>query len=259
MDRVLALFLCGMFALSCRTYSDDHASPSELALTAGIHRVVLEVGYQKGAVPYVATPRDPWQLFRANAEALLGEGKELVFPSGETQMELLNDVTGDVFGDDDLLAIAKAHRTKQTSGDTVAYYAIWISGYYRDAQGQQRNDVAGVTVGDDGVLAIFRPVVNTLAITSDGKTSQSLAVFAEQSTLIHEFGHAVGLVNHGIPMASPHQDTPHGAHCTNEHCVMYYVNDGAAAAKDFIAEHAKTGSLVLFGDECLADAKAARK
>jgi hypothetical protein len=256
---MIALLLCGAVGLACAPQADEPAARTT-AFASEVQRVVLEVGYEKGATPYVANPRDPWKLFRANAEALLGSEKALVFPSGISQMEPLDDVTGDIFGDDELLAIARRHRTQKTTEDTVAFYAIWISGYYRDGQGQKRDDVAGVTVGDEGVIAIFRPVVDSLASpSSGGKVNASLAVFAEQSTLIHEFGHAVGLVNHGVAMTSPHQDTAHGAHCTNEHCVMYYVNDGAAAARDFVAEHAKSGSLVIFGDECLADAAAARR
>jgi hypothetical protein len=44
----------------------------------------------------------------------------------------------------------------------------------------------------------------------------------EGYTLVHEFGHMMGLVNNGCPMVSPHEDTTHPSHDTDSDSVMYW-------------------------------------
>lgn len=75
----------------------------------------------------------------------------------------------------------------------------------------------------------------------------------EQATLIHEFGHAIGLVNNGVPLASQHQDTAHGAHCTNDRCVMFWQVEGANDAAQFVRDAVIGNDTILWGDECLMD------
>ena len=78
----------------------------------------------------------------------------------------------------------------------------------------------------------------------------------EQVTLVHEFGHAIGMVNRGVPMVEDHHDTDHGAHCSNPDCVMYWTVEGADIV-GFIQSRLLGASDVLFGPECLADFDAA--
>jgi hypothetical protein len=85
-----------------------------------------------------------------------------------------------------------------------------------------------------------------------------LANFIEQATLVHEFGHAMGLVNNGVPLTSSHQDTQKGHHCINTNCVMYWQNEGVSDLKEFVQSYMTTGSLVMFGPECLKDASSYR-
>jgi len=44
----------------------------------------------------------------------------------------------------------------------------------------------------------------------------------ESGVMEHEFGHLMGLVNHGTPMVTPHEDSEQEHHCTNTNCLMYY-------------------------------------
>jgi hypothetical protein len=80
--------------------------------------------------------------------------------------------------------------------------------------------------------------------------------FVEQATIIHELGHAFGIVDNGVPMVTPHRDTDHGAHCDNDKCVMYYLNEGASDATAFVRDKVLTGNQILFDAHCLADADA---
>jgi hypothetical protein len=97
---------------------------------------------------------------------------------------------------------------------------------------------------------MFKPVIASAA------SLPNVRKFVEQSTLVHEFGHAVGLVNNGVAMVSAHQDTAHGAHDTSSACVMYYANEGASDAAQFAQRYITTGNEVIFDSACLADTAA---
>ena len=105
----------------------------------------------------------------------------------------------------------------------------------------------GVSIGDTGVIAMFKPVID----------NNSLSVqFIEQTTLIHEFGHAAGLVNNGVDIVIDHHDEDHGAHCNNDDCVMYYLNEGSSGLADFVRQYVTEDNPVVFGEQCIKDIEA---
>ncbi len=110
----------------------------------------------------------------------------------------------------------------------------------------------GAALPGFGVIGMFKPVVRAI----DRPATPNVARFTEQSALIHELGHTVGLVDAGLPLASTHEDPEHPGHCTDPRCVMYWANEGGAALFRFAAERVQTGSSVLFDDACLGDARA---
>jgi hypothetical protein len=123
---------------------------------------------------------------------------------------------------------------------------IFVSGHFADQHGVQ-NGVLGVSYGD--TIAIFKDVIRTTDMILD----PNVVRYVEQSTLIHELAHSVGLVDNGVSMLSPHKDSQHGAHCTNPDCIMYWQDDGAADARDFTIRRLLTGSSILFDNACLGD------
>jgi hypothetical protein len=97
---------------------------------------------------------------------------------------------------------------------------------------------------------MFKPSI------SESFVDPALPVLMEQTTLIHEFGHAIGLVDIGVPAITRHRDTEHGAHCANPACIMYFRNDMVKDGVDFVGSFLIPKQGVLFGPECLADAQA---
>ena len=87
----------------------------------------------------------------------------------------------------------------------------------------------GFSINDTPIIAVFKDVV----VTSGGPAVQK---FVEQSTLVHEMGHALGFVNNGVPLASSHQDSVHGAHTVNSNCIMYWLNEGASDMAAFVQQ-----------------------
>lgn len=218
--------------------------------------VEIEVDYQAGAEPYTgaagAKVSDLWSVTRTNLARIFPD-KNVTVPSDLAQMEKI-EAAGGLFTSDALLAIAKQHRSKGPTATKATYYVVFVNGYFQDENG--KNDaVLGVSLGTTGVLAMFKPVIASSGLPAFPAVER----FVEQSTLVHEIGHAVGLVDNGVSMVANHKDAAHGAHCTDTKCVMYWENEGISATREFAKQLLLTGNAVLFKEDCLADLDAARK
>ncbi|MEI7892920.1 MAG: hypothetical protein WCI05_07505 [Myxococcales bacterium] len=241
------LFSLAFASCSSSTSTSNPYSPSTT-------KVILEVDYATGAAPYtgpVGGRGDLWSLFESNAQRLF-QGKQLEIPHDLDHMEELTDVAAGDYTADQILQIASKHRATASSGSSIAYYVVWLPGYFNDGT-EVNKAVLGVNLGSSGVIAMFKPVI----LSSSG--TPLIQKYVEQSTLVHEFGHVVGLVNKGIPLTSAHHDAANGAHCTNTDCVMYWLNEGAADAVKFIEKRATESTTVLFANDCLADVDAVTK
>jgi hypothetical protein len=246
--QLLAALAASIACGSCsKEVPPEEVNPAKL-YSSKITSVDIEVHYGKGAEPYTGTFAgvDLWTLFRTNATRLVNAGnkfKTLTVPTTLPSMQELSDVTGTTFTVQQILDIARAHRRVANDSSIASFYVLFLPGYYQ-ADGEKKTAVLGISIAGTGVVAIFKPVIENAA----GPTG----VLIEQSTLIHEFGHAIGLVNEGVPLVSAHQDSAHGAHCANTSCVMYYQNEGAFFARSFISG-ITSDTAILFDSDCLAD------
>lgn len=109
----------------------------------------------------------------------------------------------------------------------------------------------GVSLGATGVLAMFKPVI---AGTGSGTPGLNVERYVEQATIVHEFGHAAGLVDNGLALTSAHNDTTHDGHCTNQDCVMYWAIEGTGGAIAYVQKSLLSSNTILWGQECLDDA-----
>lgn len=222
----------------------------------GVVEVTLEVDYVAGAEPYTEYDGlrngSPWELTRANLERMFeANGAALTIPTQLDQMEEVSAEAGP-YSTDEILALAEANRDANSTGSSRAFYIIFLDDFYEENSGT-REEVLGVSIGDTGVIAMFKPVI----AGTGGTLTENVRKFVEQTTLIHEFGHAAGLVNNGLPMVDDHHDEENGAHCTNDECVMYFANEGANDLVEFVRRFVIDGTSVVFGAECLSDVDAA--
>jgi hypothetical protein len=241
--------------------SSDDAEPSTPAqpplsvlFSEAVRRVTLEVDYVPGAEPYTgSTGRlgSIWEIYQDNVTALFDGKKELVYPSTLAEMERIEDVGETQFRTADILTIAQRHRAVPPTSDAVTFYVIFLRGVYVEPDGNASPETLGVSIGSTGVIAMFKP-----AIASTATKGTTTPRFVEQATLVHELGHAVGLVDNGVTATSAHLDPDHANHCSSASCVMYWSNEGARGAADYVQNYLETGSRVLFGPECLADLRA---
>jgi hypothetical protein len=219
-----------------------------------ITRVAIEIDYETGQEPFTGQILgfgDTFDLTVENVDRLFSGKKMLTVPRTTAEMEDVGAIPDEELTSADLIALADAHRGRRDEAGTKTYYVLFVSGHFADSSGVQ-SSVLGVSLGNTGVIAMFKDVIRSTSSVA----LPNLVRFVEQSTLVHELAHSIGLVDTGLPATSAHVDTPHGAHCTNDKCVMYYLNEGATDAAMFARQVITTGNKILFDASCLADADA---
>jgi len=217
--------------------------------------LVVEVAYETGAEPYtgIGLGQPLWDFLKSNLAALF-QGRATVpnvsVPVSLTEMQSLPTQNKTTWTAADLLNLARVRRTGTSTAATGDFFVAFLNGYF-DVSGSPDLNVLGVLVGGTTVMALFKPVIESAAA---GELPY-VGKYVEQTTLVHEMGHALGLVNYGLPLTAAHQDTANGAHCTNLACVMYWQIEGVAAARQFVKRDVLAGNEVMFGSECLTDAR----
>ncbi len=98
------------------------------------------------------------------------------------------------------------------STSTLYWQLIFPSGSYVD------DSVLGVAV-DGSTIAIFKDSIEE----AEGFFGRPSAEDVENSVVVHEVGHLLGLVNLVYQSPRPHEDSSHPGHSNNEDSVMYWA------------------------------------
>lgn len=252
--RIPILILAAAVLAACGGGGDDGDDDGGGVFDPAVTTVRLEIDYETGEAPYTGNVigfGDSFDLSATNLDRLFAGTKQLTIPRTTDAMQDIGVVADEELTADDLLALAALHRDDPGGGATRTYYLLFVSGQYTDDSGP-RPGVLGVSIGNSGVVAMFKDVIESTGLPA----VPNLERFVEQSVLIHEVGHALGLVNNGVALASAHHDSPNGAHCTNDQCVMYWLNEGASDMAMFARQYAISGDAILFDDACLGDVDA---
>ncbi len=251
------LAACGGVGGSGDDTSGDDTSGDDTAVDVfdpDVAAVDVEIDFETGEAPYtgnILAFGDAFDLTVGNLGRIFAGTKALSVPRTTAAMQDVGAIADEELTTTDLLALAATHRDLADSPTRKTYYLIFVSGNFADGGGA-RPGVLGVSIGDTGVIAMFKDVIESTASVA----FPNLEKFVEQSTLVHELGHAIGLVDNGVALTTDHKDPDHGAHCTNQECVMYWLNEGAGDAAQFAMDYVTAGDAILFGDECLADVDA---
>lgn len=219
-----------------------------------ITHVDVEIDYETGQEPFTGPILgfgDTFDLTVTNIDRLFAHTKQLAIPRTTAEMQDIGPIGDAELTSADILAIAAAHRDLHDEPGRKTYYVVFVGGHFADASGAQPN-VLGVSLGDTGVVAMFKDVIRSTDVVG----VPNVVRYVEQSTLTHELAHGIGLVDNGVPMTVPHRDAAHGAHCDDDKCVEYYLNEGASDAAAFVQQQVLTGTTILFDTHCLADVDA---
>jgi hypothetical protein len=164
----------------------------------------LEVDYMKGYEPTA----DALDSLRTTLKTHLN--KSSIQISTPTQIPAEN---GGPYSTDQVRGLEDEHRDHYTraESDTLHAYFLILDGKYSD------ENVVGIAYYNTS-MAFFGETIDEIS----GGLNQPSQRKVEATVFRHEFGHNLGLVNNGIPPQEDHHDAEHGAHCTNDQCVMYY-------------------------------------
>lgn len=126
------------------------------------------------------------------------------------------------WSDSDVQTFAQQHKGLRTEGSQVTTHLLFLNGHSAADNGDRR--VLGVAFGH-GLIVIFSDSVKTSCAAALPLLACDPAPYF-RAVLVHEFGHALGLVDNGAPMVNPHEastcgDRPDSGHSSNRDSVMY--------------------------------------
>lgn len=248
----LAVSSCGSSGNSGNTGTGQDPMALDLVtLYSTVTSITIHVAYEPDAVPFTGAFSDGgqyWSVLENNLNALfLGRiiEPDISVPKDLSGMEQISKQAQTSWTTTEIDKLAQSTWDIPQTSTSAEFYVLFVNGYFKD-QGTVNQQVIGLSLGGTSIVCVFKDVINA--------TGYPLLVeeVMEQTTLVHEFGHALGLVNDGIPMVTNHEDSGHPHHCTNEDCVMFWENDGSNL-NVFIQKIVDSPSDVIFGPECLND------
>lgn len=251
---LFSLFLVVLFACGKEPARKSSQKKQDVSALYAAKKLNIKVYYEEGATPYTDTvgPVELWHLLRSNLTALFeGRNTEIEVPGTLEQMTKMNPYNKASWSLEDVIAMAKTYSIPKQNG-VENFQIFFLNGYSDNDPG-----IIGFHISNTKIMAIFKDVIK-----SSGSGVGNLDVvpkYVEQATLIHEMGHALGLVNNGLPMQEKHQDSENGAHCSNPDCVMYYSNEGTSSMINFARKASQKLSTVMFDSQCLEDSRKFKK
>lgn len=242
------------FAHACARTNQTLDGQEQSLFRADVERVVVEVDAMPGTlVRFHRLPSGvrPWDITRANLRRVIGPNvREVVVPAGWPDVGTIN--TGrTTFSADDLIELSADHAQPSAPGE-VRFHVMILDGTFVDESGQLRPEVEGAHVERTNVVAYFGQHVRDI--------EPDLAAIFQQLTIVHELGHAAGLVNLETPQVRPHERIDDGgSHCAVPTCVMH-SKDAHKTLLTRLRDPGLSGpdALVVFGPACLADLDARR-
>lgn len=247
--------------MACGPERDTGANPR--FLLDQVTELNLEVAYETGAAPYAGTYQGmrTWKITEDNVDAIYatrGRNVHLYVPDELALMTEIPRQPQTTWSQTELRGLEKKYRSARSAGEEGRIFLLFVNGYYRDPDTQQAaTHVMAVTLSNSTVVVVFKPVIQ-----GGGLYSELSLRWTEQSTVVHELGHVIGLVDNGVPhlhtadsgvSASAASDAAATGHCANPNCVMYWAHEGFSSLINMTSRARTSGSLLLFGQECLQD------
>ena len=171
--------------------------------------MVVEIDYQAGYMPEQSST----DLLKTRLEQVCNKPQGIEIVLTETNFEHEGQWSAS-----DVREKGWNEKSNNPQSDSTLYWqAIFPSGQYAN------DGVLGVAV-DASTIAIFGEAVDDAEGPIFNRPS---AEEIENSVLVHEFGHLLGLVNLVYQSPVDHEDDEHKGHSNNEDSVMYWAVESA--------------------------------
>ena len=121
----------------------------------------------------------------------------------------------------ELQSLATNNESLEIDADATRLHLLFVDGEF------MIRNVIGLVVSTHAIV-LFREVLDGVCSGSvlNPLMREQLCEVAEITVLTHEMGHALGLVNAGLPMVSDHEDPERAKHDVDPNCVMYFSFQG---------------------------------
>lgn len=210
-------------------------SANELLASDTFTSLRIELAYEEGFRPTQTTI----DLIDDFLEARLNK------PDGITITEtLVSPSQTGPYDINEIVAIEDEHRTVFNTGDQIG---VWMFFSGEESSSNSGNSVVLGTAYRNTSVVIYERTFIELANNSTLPINRSLI---ETSTLRHEVGHLLGLVNIGTPLTSQHEDEDNTRHCNVEECLMYFET------VTNVFNNSSIDSIPDFDPLCIADLQA---
>jgi hypothetical protein len=158
------------------------------------------------------------------------------------------------WSNDELLQLAEETGRMEVPVGTIKLHVLLVDGH--SAMDTQDGKVLGLAFPWTH-LVLFRKTLDSVCGKGPLVTPPA-CVEAEFGVWAHEVGHQLGLVANGLKMVGNHQDVAHGAHDSNDRCIMYWAYEGSgiidALSRGLFGDVPNLG----LDDACLADLNAVK-
>jgi hypothetical protein len=144
---------------------------------------------------------------------------------------------------EDLEAIWRDHYADANTQEAVLYF-LYVTGQ-SDLGGGPSTQILGLTYHGSSI-ALY------VEVADQGSNPFETTEEVEGMAIVHEAGHALGLVNGGVPMVVEHEDGLHDGHDDDEASAMYWL-----IQIDPVAPNIGDATFAIYGANCEADLAAA--
>jgi hypothetical protein len=213
-------------------YSNQYAgfSGADLITDQQFTQVNLEILYMPGYKPDTAIV--------LNAIAFIDSFCNK--PKGVAVRETQIEANGKTLGISDVMNIEATNRTGYNGNNSIAVCIMITDGNFSN------NDLLGIAYRNTSIALFGKPIYSL-----SGGVGQVDRVTLESAVLNHDLGHLfslVGMAPQITPSKVNHQDDPHGNHCRDTACLMYYINETAE-----MATRLKSGVIPQLDSDCRVD------